>query len=66
MQTNIEINDELMQEAMKLADIDTQKEMVELALTEFVKQRKRLSLADLVGKIQFAEGYDYKEARGSR
>jgi hypothetical protein len=33
------------------------------ALEEFVKNRQRLNLLDLAGKIEFAEGYDYKSLR---
>jgi Arc/MetJ family transcription regulator len=65
MRTNIDIKEELIQEAMELAEISTKKEIVELALTEFVQQRKRKNLADLRGKIFLADDYDYKKARGS-
>lgn len=66
MRTNIDINDELIQEAMELAELDTKKEVVERALIEFVQQRKRKNLADLQGKISLADDYDYKLARSSK
>lgn len=66
MRTNIDINDELIREAMELAELNTKKEVVELALTEFVQQRKRKNLADLRGKISFSEDYDYKKARAGK
>ena len=65
MRTNIEIDDKLMEEAFKLTNIRTKKELVHLALVEFVKAKKKKDLLDLSGKIQFHEGYDYKALRGN-
>ncbi|NSW75759.1 MAG: type II toxin-antitoxin system VapB family antitoxin [Candidatus Atribacteria bacterium] len=65
MRTNIVIDDELLEEAMKLAQVKTKKEAVAIALREFVQNRKRKNLAELKGKIKFAEGYDYKRMRNS-
>ena len=44
MRTNIVIKDELLEEAMKLAGVKTKKEVVNMALEEFVKNRKRNSI----------------------
>lgn len=64
MRTNIELDDRLMEEAFAYAeDITTKKELVETALKEFIKHRKRKNLLDLKGKIQFADDYDYKSMR---
>ena len=63
MRTNININVELMQQAMTLSGITTKKEVVEQAITEFVERRTRKNLSDLRGKIQFSDDYDYKTAR---
>jgi Arc/MetJ family transcription regulator len=65
MRTNIEIDDELMKEAFKLTNVRTKKELVHLALMEFVKAKKKKDLLELSGKIQFHEGYDHKTLRGS-
>ena len=65
MRTNIEIDDKLMEEAFKLTNVRTKKELVHLALIEFVKAKKKKDLLDLSGKIQFHEGYDYKALRGN-
>jgi Arc/MetJ family transcription regulator len=65
MRTNIEIDDELMEEAFRLTNVRTKKELVHLALMEFVKAKKKKDLLELSGKIQFHEGYDYKALRGS-
>ena len=64
MRTNIVLDDNLIEEAFKYADsIRTKKDLIEVALKEFVKNRKMKNLKDLKGKIKFAEGYDYKKMR---
>ena len=66
MRTNIVLNDLLVEEAMKLTNIKTKKELVNTALKELVENCKRKNLIDLMGKIKFAEGYDYKSMREGR
>ena len=64
MRTNIVLNDELVEEALKLSNnVTTKKELVELALKEYVMNRKRKNLKELRGKIEFSEDYDYKKMR---
>ncbi len=64
MRTNIVLDDNLVSEAFKYAkDIHTKKELVEVALQEFVKNRKLKDLRELRGTVQFSEGYDYKTMR---
>jgi len=66
MRTNIVIDDEMMRQAMALSGIKTKKEVVEQAIQEFVARRTRKNLLELQGRIQFAEGYDYKALREGR
>ncbi len=66
MRTNIELNDTLIEEAMKYTSLKTKKDIVNEALKEFVANHKRLSLMDLKGKIEFADGYDHKALRAAR
>jgi Arc/MetJ family transcription regulator len=63
MRTNIVLEDSLVKEALRHSGIKTKKELIHKALEEFVKNRRRLNLLDLAGKIEFAEGYDYKSLR---
>ena len=65
MRTNIDIDDKLIQEAFSLCDVRTKKELVHLALQEFIKAKKKKDLLDLSGKIKFHDGYDYKTLRGN-
>lgn len=64
MRTNIDIDDRLLEEAFSLTNLRTKKELVNLALAELIKARKKKDLLDLSGKIQFHDGYDYKSLRG--
>ncbi|SPD73149.1 conserved hypothetical protein [uncultured Desulfobacterium sp.] len=63
MRTNVLLDDKLVDEALKLTNARTKREVIHMALKEFVENRKRLDLRDLSGKIKFAEGYDYKAMR---
>lgn len=64
MRTNIDLDPALVAEAFRYADVRTKKDLVHLALREFIRQRQRLDPRDLRGKITFAEGYDHKRLRG--
>ena len=66
MRTNIDIDEETMKLAFSVSDFKTKKEIVAQALKEFVSNRTRKDLTDLRGKINFADGYDYKAAREPR
>jgi Arc/MetJ family transcription regulator len=63
MRTNIDLDDVLVHEAMKLSGAKTKKELISQALQEFVATRKRRNLIDLAGKIEFSEGYNHKSLR---
>ena len=64
MRTNIVLDDQLVDEAFKYAEnINTKKDLIEIALKEFVKNRKMKNLRELKGKILFSDDYDYKKMR---
>lgn len=63
MRTNIFLEEKVLKEAFKLCNAKTKKELVNLALEEFVNNRKKMNLIDLKGKIQFDDTYDYKSMR---
>jgi len=63
MRTNIVLDDDLVEEAARLSGIRTKKDLVHEALRVFIATKRRKSLLDLAGKIQFAPGYDYKALR---
>ncbi|MBN1105563.1 MAG: type II toxin-antitoxin system VapB family antitoxin [Deltaproteobacteria bacterium] len=63
MRTNIDLDDQLMEDAFKVSRARTKKDLIHEALEEFVQSRRRLSLIDLEGRVEFAEGYDHKRMR---
>ena len=64
MRTNIVLDDQLVDEAFKYAEnINTKKDLIEIALKEFVRNRKMKNIKDLKGKILFSDDYDYKKMR---
>lgn len=63
MRTNIVLDSDLIEEAFKYSDARTKRELVDLALREFVASRKKKDMRELRGKISFVEDYDYKAAR---
>ncbi|MFN3548023.1 MAG: type II toxin-antitoxin system VapB family antitoxin [Mesorhizobium sp.] len=59
MRTNIDIDDDLMAEAMKLAGKKTKKETVEEALRDLIRRRRGIgALLDLQGKIEWEGDLD--------
>ena len=63
MRTNIVLDDELVAEAMELSKAKTKRQLVDLALRDFVKRRKRKNLMDLYGDGGIDPEYDYKKLR---
>ncbi|HEY4723929.1 MAG TPA: type II toxin-antitoxin system VapB family antitoxin, partial [Anaerolineae bacterium] len=63
MRTNIVLNERLVSEAFKFADVKTKKDLIDLALREFVQQRKRADIRELRGKGLMNPSYDYRAAR---
>lgn len=63
MRTNIVLDDELVKEAFRLSHAKTKKELIHLALEEYVHNRKKKNLLELRGKIKFFDGYDHKQIR---
>jgi Arc/MetJ family transcription regulator len=64
MRTNIEIDDDLMNEAMELAGTKTKRETVDLALRELVARYRRLGILSLRGKVNWTG--DLMEMRRGR
>ena len=63
MRTNIVLDEKLVEEAFKVSQAKTKKELVHEALKEFIENRKRLNLLELYGQIKFKDSYDYKKMR---
>ncbi|MFM7478541.1 MAG: type II toxin-antitoxin system VapB family antitoxin [Microcystis aeruginosa] len=65
MQITLNLDESLLKEAFQLTNLTTQEELMNLALQEFVKSRRKKNLLDLAGQIQFAPDFDYKALRGT-
>ena len=63
MRTNIVLDDRLVQEALKYAPVKTKRELVDLALREFIANHERRDIRELKGRVSFFEGYDQKALR---
>jgi Arc/MetJ family transcription regulator len=66
MRTNIVLDDELVEEAFRYSDAKTKREPVDMALREFVANRKRRDILELRGKALIRPDHDYKALREGR
>ncbi len=57
------LDDDLVKEAFRHAAVKTKRELVELALREFVAARKRRDLRELFGRGGIRPDYDHKALR---
>ncbi len=66
MQIILNLDESLLNEAFQLTNLTTQEELVNLALQELVRSRRKKNLLDLAGQIQFAPEFDHKALRETR
>jgi len=66
MRTNIVLDDKLVAKALRISGLKTKKELIATALKEFVRNRSRLDIRQIKGKVKFRDGYDYKKLRQGR
>ena len=58
MRTNIVIDDDLINEALKLTDIKTKREVVELGLKTLIKLKKQETIKKFKGKLKWQGDLD--------
>ena len=63
MRTNIDLDDTLLEEAFRYAKVSTKKDLVHLALQEFIANHRRLDMRELRGTGGLRPDYDYKRLR---
>lgn len=63
MATNLQLDDQLIQKAVKLGGHQSKKDAVNEALKEYVQRREQLKIVELFGTIEYDEDYDYKKLR---
>lgn len=63
MRTNIVLDEKLVKEAFRYAHVSTKKELIDLALREYVENHRRKDIRDLRGKVKIDDKYNYKSSR---
>ncbi len=63
MRTNIDIDDQLLKEAMKYSGAKSKKNIVNHALEEYIKLQKRQKMKTLFGKVKWEGNLDEMRSR---
>jgi len=66
MATNLALDPDLIERAVKVSGEKTKKAAVTRALEEFITRRSQKRLVDLMGKLEWDESFDYKAERSRR
>jgi Arc/MetJ family transcription regulator len=63
MATNLQIEDKLIQKAVRLGGHKTKKEAVSKALSEYIHQLEQERILSMFGTVDYDPEYDYKKQR---
>lgn len=66
MRIDIVLDDALLAEAISLTGANTNREVIDLALRELVRRRRKKNLLELDGNITVGQGYNHKATRALR
>jgi len=66
MATNLALDPDLINRAVKVSGEKTKKAAVTRALEEFITRRSQARLVELMGKLEWDESFDYKSERTRR
>lgn len=66
MATNLALDDQLLEEALRIGGKATKKETVTEALQEYINRRKQAAVLDLFRAIDYDPKYAYKKQRQRR
>jgi hypothetical protein len=66
MATNLSIDPGLIERALEVSGERTKKAAVTKALQEFIERRRQKRVLELLGKLEWDAGYDYKAERERR
>jgi hypothetical protein len=66
MATNLALDPDLIERAVKVSGEKTKKAAVTRALEEFIARRSQKRLIELMGKLAWDETFDYKAERSRR
>jgi Arc/MetJ family transcription regulator len=63
MPTNLAIDDELLEEALRIGGHRTKRATVTEALEEYIMRRRQAKIVELFGKIEYDPKHSYKRQR---
>ncbi|MBN4063650.1 type II toxin-antitoxin system VapB family antitoxin [Cardiobacterium sp. AH-315-I02] len=66
MRTNIVLDDKLIKEASSLTGVTIKRELVDIALRELIRSKRKKNLFDLTDQLELADNYDHKSMRDLR
>ena len=66
MATNLSLDPELLEQALKVSGERTKKAAVTRALQEFIARRSQKRLLELMDKLEWDNSFDYKSERSRR
>ena len=66
MPTNLDIDDRLLEAALRVGGRKTKRETVNEALREFIQRRQRAELVKLFDTVEYDPAYEYKRERRRR
>ena len=66
MPTNLNIDENLLAEALRLSGKKTKREAVNDALAEYIQRRTQKQILDLFGKVDYDPAYKYKKERSRK
>ena len=63
MATNLSLDPELIDRALRLSGERTKKDVVNRALAEFIARREQKAILELFDQLEWNSDYDYKQER---
>ena len=66
MATNLSLDPDLLERAVKVSGERTKKAVVTRALEEFIARRRQKRLIELMGKLEWDKSFDHKAERSRR
>lgn len=66
MATNLDIDPELIEQALAVSGERTKKAAVTRALQEFIARRRQKRVLELLGQLEWDDSFDYKAERARR
>jgi len=66
MATNLAIDPDLLERAVKVSGERTKKAVVTRALQEFIARREQRRVLELMGKLEWDRSFDYKAERSRK